>query len=275
MRTIIATTDFSPASINAVNYAADMAYMLRAKLTLFHVIPVPIPVNEVPVTAYSLEQSKSDAQKQIDRLKAELLDRTRARVIIHNEMRSGDVISELTQYCSKVKPYVVIMGAETASGIERFFLGAKTVSAVKRLQWPLIIVPPLAKFNNIRKIGLACDFRDVVKSVRVDEIKELVGEFNAELHVLHVSEETRDSFSAQTVEESGLLQEMLGEMHPKYHFINEPVIEQGVIEFTEKNKLDLLIIIPKRHNLIGKVFRQSHSKQLVLQTPVPIMAIHE
>jgi len=65
MRTIIAPTDFSPVSINAVNYAADMACMLRANLTLFHVYPIPQPVSEVPVTEYNIEQIESDARRTI------------------------------------------------------------------------------------------------------------------------------------------------------------------------------------------------------------------
>src|SRR5688572_24777978 len=210
MKTIIAATDFSPVSINAVNYAADMAAIRGASLTLFHVYPIPMAVSEVPVINYSLEQLESDAHKQIKLLKEALLDRTGGRVIIHNEVKCGDVLSALTQYCSKVKPHAVIMGTETASGFQRILFGATTVSAIKRLQWPFIVVPPLAKFNNIRKIGLACDLKEVVESVRVEEIKELVDEFNAELYVMHVGKETRDSFGNQTAEEFDRLQEILG-----------------------------------------------------------------
>ncbi|WP_026770258.1 universal stress protein [Asinibacterium sp. OR53] len=275
MRTIIAPTDFSPVSLNAVDYAADMACMLGARLTLFHVYAIPVPVGEVPMPAFSIELLEADAEQKIEKLKEKLLARTGDRIIIHNEIKAGDVLFRLTEYCATVKPYAVVMGAETASGIERFLFGGKTTGALDRVQWPLTIVPPLTKFKNIRKIGLACDFREVIESVRVKEIRELVEEFKAELHVLHVSEEPRNAFSSETIEESGLLQEMLGEMHPKYHFIKNPVAEQGIIEFAEKNKLDLLIIIPKKHSLISKIFHYSHSKQIVLHAHIPVMAIHE
>src|SRR5688572_11398144 len=87
MKTIIAATDFSPVSINAVNYAADMAAILGASLTLFHVYPIPMAVSEVPVITYRLEQLESDAHRQIKLLKEALLDRTGGRVIIHNEVK--------------------------------------------------------------------------------------------------------------------------------------------------------------------------------------------
>ena len=71
------------------------------------------------------------------------------------------------------------------------------------------------------------------------------------------------------------MQEMLRRMKPKYHFINEPVIEKGIIDFAEKNNLDLLIIIPKYHGLINRIFKYSHSKQLVLHAHIPVMSLHE
>jgi hypothetical protein len=37
MKTIIAPTDFSPVSLNAVNFAADMAVSVDSSLLLFHV----------------------------------------------------------------------------------------------------------------------------------------------------------------------------------------------------------------------------------------------
>lgn len=275
MKTIVAATDFSPVSLNAVDYATDMACMTGANLVLFHTYALPIPFGELPAPTVNIEQLDENAKRLIEALKEKLLDRAGDRLIIHNEVRAGEVLTELVKYCSNVKPQAVVIGAESASGIERALFGGKAVSALRNMQCPLIVVPPFIKFTNIRKIGLACDLREVVDSVRVQEIKEFVDEFNAELHVLHVTDETRDTFGPQTIEESGMLQEMLGEIHPKYHFINDPVIEQGLIEFAEKNKLDLLIVIPKKHNLLSRLFHYSHSKQLVLHAHMPVMSLHE
>ncbi|MFC0773945.1 universal stress protein [Terrimonas alba] len=277
MKTIIAPTDFSANSLNAVNYAADMANRLDAHLTLFHVYTIPTPAiaTEVSIPSYDMEALATTADADIQKLKETLLSRLNDRVIIHTEIRPGYVINELTAYADSVKPFAVVMGAETTSAFERLLFGGKTIAAVKDLPWPLIIVPPTAKFTNIRKVGLACDFREVVDSVRVQEIKELVKEFNAELHILHVSDKPQGTFSAETVEESGLLQEMLDDLHPQYDFLNAPEVEKGVADFAEENKLDLLIIIPKRHSLFSKIFHHSHSKQLVLHTQVPVMSLHE
>jgi nucleotide-binding universal stress UspA family protein len=239
------------------------------------VYSIPVVISEVPVAAYSLTSLITDAEEQMKLLKEKIMFNTRERIKINTVVTSGDVISEIDDYCAKVNPYAVVMGAESTGTLERFLLGGKTISAMKHFSWPLIIVPPDIKFTNIRKIGLACDFRKVVETIPVKEIRSLVEKFHAEFHVLHVSTESGNSFNDETVEESRWLQDIIGKFNPKYHFINDTDIEKGIVEFTERNNLDLLIIIPKKHNLINKIFQPSHSKRLVLHTNVPVMAVHE
>lgn len=275
MKTIVTPTDFSAISLNAVNYAADLACVISTNLSLIHVCAIPIAINEVPVPAYSIAELVTGAEEQMKLLKEDIMHRTRDRIKIITVVKQGDVVLGIDDYCASVDPYAVVMGTESTGAFESFLLGGKTISAMRQLSWPLIVVPPDVKFASLRKIGLACDLKKVVETVPVKEIKSLVKEFHAAFHVLHVSTESEDSFSAETVEESGWLQEMLGELNPKYHFINDTDIEKAVNEFAEKNNLDLLIIIPKKHTLISKIFQHSHSKRLVLHTHVPVMAIHE
>lgn len=275
MKLIVAPTDFSVASLNAVNYAADLSCIIGTDLSVIHVCPVPTSFREVPTPAYSLDRLLNDAEEQMKLLKENLVLRTREKIQVITKVRQGDVMSEIADYCSSINPYAVVMGIETAGAFERFLRGGKTISAMRRLSWPLIVVPPEAKFVSLRKIGLACDFRKVVETMPIKELTSLVKKFNAELHVLHVSSESGDSFDPETIEESEWLRDILGDLDPKYHFIKSVDIEKHINEFAEKNKLDLLIIIPKEHTLIQKLFQQSHSKELVLHTQVPTMSVHE
>lgn len=275
MKTIVAPTDFSATSINAVNYAADMACITGCSLSLLHVYPVPVIVSDVPVPLYGIDNNEEYEREKIESIKSELLFRMHDRIKIYTEIRQGNILEEVDSFCSSVEPYVVIMGAETARGLEGILSGAVTIEAVKGLKWPLIVVPADVKFSDIRSIGLACDFRDVPDTIPFGEIKKIVKEFRAQLHVMHVSETNQDAFNPDTVEESGWLQELLYDLKPKYHFISHSDIEKGITEFAESNNLDMLIVVPKKHSLLHKLFEPSYSKQLVLHSHVPVMAVHE
>jgi nucleotide-binding universal stress UspA family protein len=72
-----------------------------------------------------------------------------------------------------------------------------------------------------------------------------------------------------------LLQELLAELNPVYDSLVNADINDGLVEFAEKNNIDLLVVVPKKHNLIDKLFHKSHTKHLLLHTHVPLMSVHE
>ncbi|MBK8610672.1 MAG: universal stress protein [Chitinophagaceae bacterium] len=119
---------------------------------------------------------------------------------------------------------------------------------------------------------MASDLTKVVESTPIEEIKMLVNDFNAELHILNTGR--KEVFSGDIVFESGLMQEMTMTLNPKFHFIANDNTDEGIIDFVDKNNIDLLVVLPKRHNLLSRLIHKSHSKQLVLHSHAPVMAIH-
>ncbi len=215
MKTIIAPTDFSPVSINAVNYAADMACITGCDLLLLHVYPQPVVVAEVPVPIYGIDDSEEYQKEKLEKLRADLLFRTRDRIKIIAQIEQGDILLKIEECCTLVNPYAVVVGPETVGRIGELVGAAVTSEMIKDLQWPVIVVPENTHFSNIKKIGLACDFKKVVNTIPVEEIKSMVKEFNAELHVMHVHDDPEIAYSDTTIEESGWLQEMLYEYPSK------------------------------------------------------------
>lgn len=272
MKKILVATDFSPAASNAVNYAVDMAMSIKADLVLLHVIQIPISYSDVPVVI-TQEDLFRNAEAETEGLRQRLVSATKSAIAIETEVRTGGFFSELKAFCDKIHPYAVVMGSQGTTAAERLLFGGHATHAMKHLEWPLITIPPAAKFDAIKKIGLACDFNKVIDTMPANEIKMLVKDFKAELHVLNTG--PQGTFDPDIVFESGLLQEMLISLKPTYHFISSDNIDKGIVEFADKNQIDLLIVLPKRHGLLGEIVHRSHTRQLVLHSHVPVMALHQ
>jgi nucleotide-binding universal stress UspA family protein len=275
MNTILVAVDFSPVSDNAAAYAVDLAAAINAEVELVHISYMPMSYSDVPVPVKVIGLNKGDVVRQMNDLKDKLSFRVHDRVKITSEIRSGDLLIELDALCDEVHPYAVVMGAESAGGFERLVFGGKTISAVRTLPCPLIIVPPGARFNSIHRVGLACDLKNVSETVPYKSIAFLVNEFNAALYVLHVGTEHDFAFSDEMASESGWLHDILRDLNPKYEYVPGADVESSITTFVERCRIDLLIIVPKRHGLFGRIFGHSHSKEVVLQTHVPVMSIHE
>ena len=272
MKTIIVATDFSQAALNAANYAADMALVINAKVLLLHIYNLPVGYNGVPLTV-NAGDIRTNADNKLHRLKTQLTEKTGGKASIEAKIRLGTFFQELQAVCAAVEPYAVIIGSQGTTTTERLLFGGHAVYAMKHLLWPVITVPQGVSFGNVKKIGLACDFDGVLDTTPVEEIKLLVNDFNAELHVLNTGK--KDKLDPGVVFESGLLNEMMGDLKPTYHFITNDKTDESIMEFAEQHNIDLLIVLPKRHGLMEMLVHRSHTKNLVLHSHVPLMALHQ
>jgi len=275
MKTIIVPTDFSPIAKNAMNFAADMAININASLMLLHVYQVPVSMTDVPVVMVSAEELRKSSEAKLQEIKEAVMHITSGKIKIYTEARLGDVADELEDVCQHIQPFAVIMGTRGTSGVERVLFGSTTLTAIRHLKWPVIVVPPGKEYGTgINKIGFACDFDKVIESTPIQFIKNMLKEFGAELHVLNVDHEGRH-FKPETPEESVMLHTLLEDLNPNYHFIENVDIEDGINAFVEENHIDLLITIPKKHTFLDNLFKKSSTKQLVTQSHVPVMCVHE
>ena len=275
MRTIIVPVDFSSASGNAANYALDFAHVINASITLIYVCQVPVAVSEAPVAAATIQGILDDAEKEIIKLKDDLLHKANGKLKVYTVIKEGYVVNQVAEYCKKVNPYAVIMGASGASATERVLFGSNTLSALKNISWPLIIVPKGAKFTQISRMGLACDLRNVVNSVHADEIKKMVTDFKAKLHILHVNTDRNKMIGDEEIEGSEWIRDMFIDLKPDFHFLHNENIEVAINEFAEKNNLDMLIVIPKKHGILEGIFHKSEAKQVALHAHLPLLSVHE
>jgi len=274
MNTIVVPTDFSTVAENAIRYAVNMAKEIGSSVTLIHVYQIPVSMSEVPVIIVSPEELQESALEKINDLKTEVEKSTGANVKINTEVRLGNIVDELEDFCKGVKPFAIILGTKGTSAVDRILFGSTTLTVIRDFNWPVIIVPPGTVYKSIKKVGFACDFNKVIETTPIPYIKQIVETFDAELHVLNVDYENRH-FRGEQAEESFLLHSLLENLHPQYHYIDNPDVEEGLNEFADKNNLDLLITIPKKHKLLEGLFKKSHTRKLVFESHVPILCVHE
>ena len=126
----------------------------------------------------------------------------------------------------------------------------------------------------IRKIGLACDYKQVVINTPFELLKKVVKDFRAELHVMNVDFENKN-FEPGMIQESFMLTELLKDLKPEFHSIEASDVVEGLNTFAQVAKLDWIVVIPKKHTLVQKIFTTSHTQQMLYHTSVPILCIHE
>ena len=261
MKLIIAPTDFSALSDNAIKYATDMATTMGMNLMLVNVYQLPISFSEVPLVTISLDQIREISENKLAEIK-ENLEKITTGLKIYTESRLGDVGEEMSKLTETLSPFAIIMGTRGTTGAGRFFMGSNSISVISKVGVPVFVIPPGLRFRAFKKVGLATDLEEVVESTPVSKNKEVVQFFEAEEHVLNVDYHRRH-FTAGTPGETLNMDNLLAGMNPIYDFIENKNIDEGLNDFAEKNNLDLLITLPKKHSMLERFFEKSTTRELI------------
>ena len=273
MKTLLVPTDFSPISINALHYATDMAIDIGASLVLLNAYQIPVTFTEVPVVDISVEEIHQLSLLKLHEVKINVEHVTSGKIKIYTESRLGYVSEVIDENSEKIEPFLIIMGTKGHSGFEGLFMGSNTMDTIMKVKHPVLVVPPGVRYKKIGKIGFACDLKEVVETIPATQITKIVNVFGAELSVLNVN--FNNKYDADTAEETLLLQTMLEKSKPTFEHIENVDVSEGIHFFAEKNCLDLLITIPKKHKLIQRLFNRSQSEEIIFQSHIPILCIHE
>jgi nucleotide-binding universal stress UspA family protein len=263
MKSIIAPTDFSPVSLNAVNYAADLAKEINAELILIHVNNFFVPGADFPLTP-AMNYAGGYGAEQLKNLCDKMLGRTHNKIKVRTENIQGIVFNEIEKLCDIEKPFATVMATHSPSTFERVVLHSVTLFAAKNIQAPVLIVPDKTTFHGIKNIGLACDLKTIYREP-LEVLRAIISTFHAALHLLHVKKPGEEEHFAELM----LTRHYLHEFKPTLHYINEDNIEEGLFSFVKKNALDMLIIM----NNEQKAFETTEFKKIVLHPQIPLMAL--
>ncbi len=192
MKTILAPTDFSSTSINAVNYAADLALSIKANLVLFHAIPFPIAISEISVPGDFIDEMMEADQKNMDKLFEKIHLRTNGKISISKDIKIGSVEPEIENICSKEKPLAIIMGIRKDKSFEKALMGSSIFHIMNHIRYPAIIVPENVQFTGIKNIGLALDFKKVNRNIPFETITEWLSLFKANLEIINIAARDKD-----------------------------------------------------------------------------------
>lgn len=270
MKTIIVATDFSSTALNAAVYALKMAKIIDANILLFNVYEV-LPNYGEMILDVDVDGLKKSAEQQLVKFKVELLGQTNELLNITTEVRLGIFKDELIAISERINPYAVLMGSQGKTTAEHFLMGSHAGKTINHFAWPIITIPPDITFSAIKKIGIAYDFEIAIDEGLIADIKVLAQDFNAAIEILNVAHE--DEFDENFIFLSHTLDDAFKPFIVKYHFLASHKTDESILNFVEKNDFNLLIVMPKHHNLFQKLFEKNHTKQLVLHCHIPVMSL--
>lgn len=265
MKTIIAPTDFSDVSLNAVNYAADMAQDINAELLVIHASNFSVPVSDGFITP-GLMYEEEYSTEQLNSFRGQLIERTKNKINIRVQSVKGVAIDAIEKICVREHPFLMVVATHSPSVIERWLTQSVTLHAAEHLQCPVLVVPDKSIYKGIKNVGLACELKHVYEEP-VSVLQAFIRTFHASLHLLHIVKPGEDKRFLEMM----LTRHRFHEFDPALHFIEKENIYEELFSFAKKNAFDILIIMHHQDTSSGK----PAFKKLVLHPQIPVMVLQQ
>ena len=271
MKTILVPTDFSSSANNAANYAAALAKEFKAKIILLHSFQVPVPTSDIPITAISIDE----LQKNNERFLEKEVIRIHRHYDVHIETcaRPGFAVEEIHEKEKKKKPDLIIMGTKGTGKIQEVLIGSTATAAIREAKTPVLLIPENAEFTKPEKIILACDYKAGINLNNLSFLKDFAKQFHSEVFLVNVVPDKESVHAAEKGVDAMKIGHYMGDVKCSYHFPQNKDFILGMDDFLRKHKAAMITIIPQKHNLLERLFNESHTKRMAFHSKLPLLVL--
>jgi nucleotide-binding universal stress UspA family protein len=269
---LVLLTDFSPLSKVAMLYALKMAAPLGANFTILNIVRVD-GIPKANLKTKQLERTISEiAQEEGDNLVAELRAQVKGNYTLSFKPIKARTVAEMVRkYVSNHPTNMVVMGLQGASALRKAGrLGGTTVSVIDECPVPVLAIPALAKYSNMKNMVYATDMKNIKKEL--DIIVEFAKIFGSFVHMIHVAPTIDKKIEAMGLAVDEIVQKYAYNQ-VKFELILEDDITKAIGNYIQKVNADVLTTFTHKLSLEEKIFGRSVTRKLAYQGTIPLLAV--
>jgi nucleotide-binding universal stress UspA family protein len=277
MKQILFPTDFSEAADTAFVYALQFADSYNAEIVILHVYDLPI-VETPPLPESTKEIFDIVEMNQFESFRDQLPElhkiaerRGLGHVKMRNMLLYGDLIYNINKVCKDEEIDLIVMGTKGATGLKETFLGSSTASVMANTIVPVLGIPSEAEYHPIKNIAFSTQYKDK-DSHSLRQTLELARKFGAYTHCLYIKGAEDPEDIEDRVNEWKIFYR-----DEKIDFLNIDGgdIEHAMLDFTESQKVDLLVMRTHKRSFFESLFHKSLTKKMAYHSKVPLLVFHD
>lgn len=266
---IVVLTDFFAVSNRALSYAAGLAVPLQAHLVLLHVRHDGLLSPEEYAHHYT-QRTPSETQQALKELAQHQPVPTEVEI---SEDFLPDAVAETLRH---YQPRLLVLGRPGTAATPVEVITGAAMDLLRNVPYPLLIVPTVGWGDfPPRRLVLAVDGNEFLLYKNQDIVQQLLAALHATLTVVHVSPTKSPhpeiaSDAMDTVRLSGVAALPEGS---KPHLVYHPDAAEGIMQGASELNADLLVVVARRHSLLGSLFHRSTTAKLLSESPLPVLLL--
>ena len=273
MKKILVPVDFSEISDNALDYAVELAQTASASITLLHVYLPPVFVSDTLNMLPSPARMEQEFLLKMDRIRQTILKK-HAHLDISCCCAPGIAVDEIDCYAKAHAIDLIVVGTQGAGYLEEKIFGSTAASLIRMASCSVMTIDKNVHFKAPECILLATDFIETDTNSLLNPLKELAALFGSHIYILNIIKRITIESSAGEIAAGFELDHTLKHFHHTFFYSSHEEVTEGVNEFTEQHKMDMIVMIPHRHSIISRLFTEPQTHKMAFHSKVPLLTLH-
>ena len=267
---LVVLTDFYAVTNHTLSYAAGLALPLETELVLLHARfdALLAPLDDGTDGAYAPVSDQAT-----DQALQKLADQQPVPTQV--EVSERELPEAVRQAIRQHNPLLLVLGRPggASTPVEVMVSTAKTL--LSTVPYPLLLVPALKRETfPPRRLLLAVDGQPFVLHQYQDVIRQLLGVSGGTLHVVRVADNIHTGMAPASILETVAANNLADELAPdQLSEVYSLSIVEGVLAEATRHGADLLVVVARRHSLLGRLFHRSVTAQLIEQCAIPLLVL--
>ncbi len=266
MANILLPTNFSVGSDNAATYALKLAKQLQFDLILLY-------VKDVDGT-----ESSADIAQKFDALKRSIGETDDGRgdqqPALTDIVIAGKLGESIAGALKEKDVHLVVIGATDGENKTGALFGKRVREIVESVHSPILLVPPAARFKEIRHIFFVTDIRYINAEV-VRRLTQIVRLLKADFSILHIGASGLPALSAQYTQ--SLFNDFVTTIpgrRPRFLIPDQNHKPETLIrELSVHHGQDILAVAHREHHFFGHIFKDHLTEDAVIYKEIPILIL--
>ncbi|PWA05995.1 universal stress protein [Flavobacterium laiguense] len=275
MKKILFPTDFSDVSKNAFIYALKLADAINAEIITLHVYELDSPAY-LDVSIYLQEIYEYEELSDFENYKDEVPVLRKiaeannlSHVKISNVLIQGYLVKEVVALSKKENVDFIVMGTRGVTHLREIFLGNVTTKIMNECNATVLAVPEQCNYTPIERILFTTKFNmDDIEPLK--KVLALSNVFHSHIDCLNVKPPHtvyKDDFVVD-------FKNVFKDQDVAFHSVLSDDIEGVILNFIEKNNINMIAIHERHRGFFEKIFQVSLSKKLTFHVNIPILSVH-
>ncbi|TGE23888.1 universal stress protein [Hymenobacter aquaticus] len=265
---LVVLTDFFAVSNRALSYAAQLAVPLGAPLVLLHVRRDGLLAPE-EYHARHTRQGESQTTHALQHLAAEQPVPTEVDI---SDSFLPDAVQQAVRHHH---PLLLVLGRPGSATTPQEVITSTAMDLLRNAPYPLLVVPTVG-WDSFppRRFLLAVDGQPFRLCSHQDVIRRLLEATQGTLDIVHVTDEEHARPGAAEVLEEIRANELADELtESQVHDVSQRTAVGGILQEAGRLEADVVVVVARRHSLLGSLFHRSITAQVLQESPIPVLVL--